>query len=128
MQTTLHGIKPSPSAVMPDRRHATLGDGHILEVAQMNPKGLVMSHERMHVHGLSHIREGGANGFGMCHDVVEVGAAQLPVAEGAPVDASSKVLNFEIKVLVLWGTMDKFLESGTNRYNPSQNYVFFQPF
>ena len=44
----------------------------------------------MHVHGLSH-REGGANGFGMGHDAVEVGAAQLPVAEGAPVDASRKV-------------------------------------
>ncbi|PUZ60603.1 hypothetical protein GQ55_4G156300 [Panicum hallii var. hallii] len=37
-------------------------------------------------------------------------------------------LNFKIKVLVLWGTMDKFLESGTNRYNPPQNYVFFQAF
>ena len=56
----------------------------------MNPKGLVLCHERMHVHGISHPREGGANGFGMRHDAVEVGAAKIPAAKGAPVDASGK--------------------------------------
>ena len=75
----------------PGRRHATLGDGHPLQVAKVNPKGLVLCHERMHVHGISHPREGFPNGFGMRHDAAEVGAAEIPVAEGAPVDASGEV-------------------------------------
>ena len=75
---------------MPDRRHATLSDLHPLEVAQVNPQGLVISHERMHVHRISDLGEGGADGLGMIHEVVEVGAAEPPVAEGAPEDASSK--------------------------------------
>ena len=57
----------------------------------MNPNSLVLCHERMHVHGISHPREGGANGFGMRHDAAEVGAAEIPAAEGALVDASSEV-------------------------------------
>ena len=51
----------------------------------------MLCHERMHVHGISHPREGGANGFGMRHDAVEVGAAEIPAAEGALVDASGEV-------------------------------------
>ena len=57
----------------------------------MNPKGLVLCHERMHVHRISHPREGFPNGFGMRHDVAEVGAAEIPAAEGALVDASGEV-------------------------------------
>jgi hypothetical protein len=34
---------------------------------------------------------GSANGFGMVHQEVEVGGAEPPVAEGASVNASSKV-------------------------------------
>ena len=83
-------LRMRPSAVMPDRRHATLGDLHPLEVAQVNPQGLVISHERMHVHGISDLGEGGADGLGMHHEAVEVGAAEPSVAEGAPEDASSK--------------------------------------
>ena len=62
-----------------------------LEVAQVNPKCLVMSHERIHVHGHSYSRAGGAKGFGMVHQAVEVGGAEAPIAERAPINASSKV-------------------------------------
>ena len=78
------------SAVMPDRWHATLGDLHPLEVVQVNPQGLVISHERMNIHGISDLGEGGADGLGMIHEKVEVGAVEPSVAEGAPEDASSK--------------------------------------
>ena len=64
---------------------------NLLEAAQVNPKCFVMSHERMHVQGLSHCREGVAKGFGMVHQAVEVGGAEMPVAEGAPENASDKV-------------------------------------
>ena len=63
---------------------------NLLEAAQVNPKCFVMSHERMHVHGLSHSREGVAKGFGMVHQAVELGGAEVPVAEGAPENASVK--------------------------------------
>ena len=78
-------------------RHATLGGEawqaacDPLQVAKVNPKGLVLCHECMHVHGICHPREGGASGFGMRHDAVKVGAAEIPAAEGAPVDASDEV-------------------------------------
>jgi hypothetical protein len=47
----------------------------------------------MHVHGRSNssAANGSANGFGMVHQAVEVGGAEPPVAEGASVNASSKV-------------------------------------
>ena len=64
---------------------------NLLEAAQVNPKCFVMSHERVHVHGLSYFRARGAKGFGMVHEAAEVGRAQAPQAEGAPVNASSKV-------------------------------------
>ena len=44
----------------------------------------------MHVHGISDLGEGGADGLVMHHEAVEVSAAEPPVAEGAPEDASSK--------------------------------------
>ena len=50
----------------------------------------MISHERMHVHGISNLGEGGADGLDMHHEAVEVGAAEPSVAEGAPEDASSK--------------------------------------
>ena len=52
-----------------------------LEATQVNPKGLVISHERIHVHGHSHFRAGVAKGFGMVHQAVEVGGAEAPIAE-----------------------------------------------
>jgi hypothetical protein len=57
----------------------------------VNPKCSVLGHERMHVHGRSNSSTASANGFSMVHQAVEVGGAELPVAEGAPVNASSKV-------------------------------------
>jgi hypothetical protein len=50
-------------------------------------------HERMHVHGRSNssATRGSAKGFGMVHQTVEVGGAEPPIAEGAPLNASSKV-------------------------------------
>jgi hypothetical protein len=54
----------------------------------MNPKHLVLSHEGIHVDGLSHLRTGGAKEFNMHHDVVEVVAGR-PIAKGAPVHVSS---------------------------------------
>ena len=62
-----------------------------LEAAQVNPKCFVLGPERMHVHGRSNSRAASANGFIMVHQAVEVGGAEPPVAEGAPVNASSKV-------------------------------------
>jgi hypothetical protein len=65
-----------------------------LEAAQVNPKCFVFGHERMHVHGRfnSSVANGSANGFSMVHQAVEVGGAEPPVAEGALVSASSKVV------------------------------------
>src|SRR3954451_14218670 len=57
----------------------------------MNPKCSVLGHERMHVHGHSNSSTASANGFSMVHQAVEVGGVELPVAEEAPVNASSKV-------------------------------------
>jgi hypothetical protein len=67
--------------------------GLSLEAAQANPKCFVFGYERMHVHGRSNssAARGSINGFGMVHQAVEVGGAEPPVAEGAPVNASSKV-------------------------------------
>jgi hypothetical protein len=67
--------------------------GLSLEAAQGNPKCFVFGHERMHVHGHSNssAARGSAKGFGMVYQTVEVGGAEPPVAEGAPVNASSKV-------------------------------------
>jgi hypothetical protein len=67
--------------------------GLSLEATQVNPKCFVFGHERMHVHGRSNssATNGSANGFGMVHQVVEVGGAEPLGAEGAPVNASSKV-------------------------------------
>jgi hypothetical protein len=64
-----------------------------LEAAQVNPKCFVFGHERMHVHDRSNssAANGSANGFSMVDQAVEVGGAEPPVAEGAPVNASSKV-------------------------------------
>jgi hypothetical protein len=64
-----------------------------LEGAQVNPKCFVFGHARMHVHGRSNssAANGSANGFSMVHQAVEVGGAEPPVVEGAPVNASSKV-------------------------------------
>jgi hypothetical protein len=62
-----------------------------LEAAQVNPKFFVLGHERMHVHGRSNSSAASANGFSMVHQTIEVGGAELPVAEAAPVNASSKV-------------------------------------
>jgi hypothetical protein len=64
-----------------------------LEAVQVNPKYFVFGHERMHVHGHSNssAANGSANGFSMVYQAVEVGGAELPIAEGAPVNASSKV-------------------------------------
>jgi hypothetical protein len=47
----------------------------------------------MHVHDCfnSSAANGSANGFGMVHQAVEFGGAEPPGAEGAPVNASSKV-------------------------------------
>ena len=59
----------------------------------MNPKCFVFGYERMHVHDRSNssTARGTAKGFGMVHQAAEVGGAEPPVAEGAPVNASSKV-------------------------------------
>jgi hypothetical protein len=67
--------------------------GLSLEAAQVNPKYFVFGHEHMHVHGRSNssAARGSANGFGMVHQAVEVGGVEPPVAEGAPVNASSKM-------------------------------------
>jgi hypothetical protein len=67
--------------------------GLSLEATQVNPKCFMFGHERMHVHGRSNssAANGSANRFGMVHQAVEVGGAEPPVAEGAPVNASSKV-------------------------------------
>jgi hypothetical protein len=67
--------------------------GLSLEAVQVNPKCFVFGHERMDVHGHSNssAANGSANGFGMVHQAVEVGGAEPPVAEGALVNASSKV-------------------------------------
>jgi hypothetical protein len=67
--------------------------GLSLEAAQVNPNCFVFGHERMHVHGRSNssAANGSANGFGIVHQAVEVGGAEPPVVEGAPVNASSKV-------------------------------------
>jgi hypothetical protein len=64
-----------------------------LEAAQVNLKCFVFGHERMHVHGRSNssATNGSANEFSMVHLAVEVGGAEPPIAEGAPVNASSKV-------------------------------------
>jgi hypothetical protein len=64
-----------------------------LEAAQVNPKCFVFGHERMHVHGRSNscAARGSANGFGMVYQAVEVGGAEPPVAEGAPINTLSKV-------------------------------------
>jgi hypothetical protein len=64
-----------------------------LEAMQVNPKCFVFGHKRMHIHGHSNssAANGSANGFSMVHQAVEVGSAEPPVAEGAPVNASSKV-------------------------------------
>jgi hypothetical protein len=45
----------------------------------------------MHVHGHSNSSAASANGFSMVNQAVEVDGAELPVAEGAPINASSKV-------------------------------------
>jgi hypothetical protein len=68
--------------------------GLSLEAAQVNPKCFVFGPERMHVHGRSNssAANGSTNGFGMVHQAVEVGGVEPPVAEGAPVNASSKVV------------------------------------
>jgi hypothetical protein len=68
--------------------------GLSLEAAQVNPKYFMFGHERMHVHGRfnSSVAYGSANGFSMVHQAVEVGGAEPPIAEGAPVNASSKVV------------------------------------
>jgi hypothetical protein len=67
--------------------------GLSLEAAQVNPKCFVFGHECMHVHGRSNssAANGSANGFGMVNQAVEVGGAEPPVAERAPVNVSSKV-------------------------------------
>jgi hypothetical protein len=64
-----------------------------LEAAQVNPKCFVFGHKRMHVHGRSNssAARGSANGFGMVHQAIEVGGMEPPIAEGAPVNISSKV-------------------------------------
>jgi hypothetical protein len=64
-----------------------------LEAAQVNLKCFVFGHERMHVHGRSNssAANGSANGFSIVHQAVEVGGAEPPVIEGAPVNASSKL-------------------------------------
>ena len=67
--------------------------GLSLEAAQVNPKCFVFGHECMHIHGHSNssAANGSANGFGMVHQAVELGGAEVPVAEGAPENASAKV-------------------------------------
>jgi hypothetical protein len=67
--------------------------GLSLEAAQVNPKCFVFGHERMHVHGRSNssAARGSAKEFGMVHQAVEVGGAEPPIAEGEPVNDSSKV-------------------------------------
>jgi hypothetical protein len=59
----------------------------------VNPKCFVFGHERMHVPGRSNssAARGSANGFGMVLQAVKVNGVEPPVAEGAPVNASSKV-------------------------------------
>jgi hypothetical protein len=67
--------------------------GLSLKAAQVNLKSFVFGHERMHVHGRSNssAANGSANEFDMVHQAVEVGGAEPPVAEEAPVNALSKV-------------------------------------
>jgi hypothetical protein len=64
-----------------------------LEAAKVNPKCFVFGHECIHIHGRSNssATNGSTNGFSMVHQAVEVDGAEPPVAEGAPVNASSKV-------------------------------------
>ena len=64
-----------------------------LKAAYVNLKCFVFGHERMHVHGRSNssAANGSANGIRMVHQAVEVGGAEPPGAEGAHVNASSKV-------------------------------------
>src|SRR4051812_2478649 len=64
---------------------------NLLQVAPVNSKCFMMSHEGMHVHGLSHSREGVVEGFSMVHQAVELGGAEVPAAKGAPENASAKV-------------------------------------
>jgi hypothetical protein len=45
----------------------------------------------MHVHGHSNCSAASANEFSMVYQAVEVGGAELPVVEGEPINASSKV-------------------------------------
>jgi hypothetical protein len=66
--------------------------GLSLEAAQVNPKCFVFGHERIHIHGRSNSSAASTNGFSMVYHAVEVGGAEPPVAEGAPVNASSKVV------------------------------------
>jgi len=81
-----------PSVVTPDRRHATLGDGHLLEVAQVNAERNVLGNVGVEVHGRSHIGPGGLHGLGMRHHGVEVGGSESRGgAEGAPVDVVGEV-------------------------------------
>jgi hypothetical protein len=64
-----------------------------LEAAQVNLKCFVFGHKRIYVHGRSNssAANDSANGFSMVHQAVKVGGAEPPVAEGAPVNAFSKV-------------------------------------
>jgi hypothetical protein len=62
-----------------------------LEAAQVNLKCFVLGHECMHVHGRSNSSAVSTNGSSMVHQSVEVGGAELPVTEGAPINASSQV-------------------------------------
>jgi hypothetical protein len=64
-----------------------------LEAAQVNPKCFVFGHECMHVYGRSNssAANGSANGFSIVHQAVEAGGTEPPIAEGASVNASSKV-------------------------------------
>jgi hypothetical protein len=59
----------------------------------VHPKCFVFGHERMHVHGRSNssAANGSANRFSMVYQTVEVGSVEPHVAEGAHVNASSKV-------------------------------------
>ena len=65
-----------------DRGHATLLDGHLLEVAEVKSERLVLVSEAMDIHGLI----AGPHVLGMLHEGVEVRAAEPPGgAEGAPI-------------------------------------------
>jgi hypothetical protein len=65
--------------------------GLSLEAAQVNPKCFMFGHERIHIHGHSNSSAASAMDSAWFHHAVEVGGAEPPVAEGAPVNASSKV-------------------------------------